>query len=164
MADTILILALPSFRSLWLFPMSTLSFSPDCGLRSWASQGLVRPSTLILLMNAPKANCMMCAMQGMWFLNGGHSIPEASSVDCSSRVIEWFEEALSVVIPSKRLSVSSKPSRTSFKCMASRAPVCWLLTYHPWLAIKTWEEQAINHIEREMNLTQYPNVDPYTTQ
>jgi hypothetical protein len=31
---------------------------------------------------------MTCAMHGMWFLNAGHSIPEASSVNCSSHVIE----------------------------------------------------------------------------
>ena len=30
MTDTLLILVLPSFRSLWLFPMSMISFSPDC--------------------------------------------------------------------------------------------------------------------------------------
>jgi len=34
------------------------------------------------------ARCMMCAMQGMWFLTAGHSIPVALSVDCSSHVIE----------------------------------------------------------------------------
>jgi len=34
-ADTLLILALPSFRSLWLLPMSMLSFSPKCRSRSW---------------------------------------------------------------------------------------------------------------------------------
>jgi hypothetical protein len=37
MADTLLILALPSFRSLWLFPMSMLSFSANCWSRSCAS-------------------------------------------------------------------------------------------------------------------------------
>jgi len=41
-----------------------------------------------LLMNAPKASCMTCAMHGMWFLSAGHSIAEASSIDCSSRVIK----------------------------------------------------------------------------
>jgi hypothetical protein len=59
-------------------------------------------------MNAPKASCMMCAMYDMCFLTAGHWIPDALSGDCSSRVIEQFEEALSVVIPSKWLSVSSK--------------------------------------------------------
>jgi len=114
-ADTLLILALPSPRSLWLFPMSMLSFSPNCWSHSWASQNLVWPFTLRLLMNAPKASCMTCAMHGMWFLNASHSIQEASSVDCSLRIIEKFEGALSVVIPSKRPSVSSKQSSTSFK-------------------------------------------------
>ena len=41
-----------------------------------------------LFMNAPKAICMPCAMHSIWFLNAGHLIPEAASVDCSSRVIE----------------------------------------------------------------------------
>jgi len=82
-------------------------------------------------MNAPKASCMMCAIHGIWFLNAGHSIPEASSVDCSSRNIESLEEALSVVITSKWPSVSSKQSRTSFQCTASLAPVCWPVTDHP---------------------------------
>jgi len=59
-------------------------------------------------MDAPKASWMTCPMHGIWFLNAGHSIPEASSVDSSSRVIEQFEEALSIVIPSKRPSVSSQ--------------------------------------------------------
>jgi hypothetical protein len=39
-------------------------------------------------MNAPKASYMTLAMHGMWFFNAGHSIPEASSIDCSSHVIE----------------------------------------------------------------------------
>jgi len=130
MADTLLIIALPSFRSLWLFPMSMLSFSPNCWLRWWASQDFLWPLTLRMLMNSPKASCMTCAMHCMWFLNAGHSIPEASSVDCSSRVMEYFWEALSVIIPRKRQSVISNQLSTSFKCMASLAPVCWPLTYH----------------------------------
>jgi len=87
-ADTLLIVVLLSFRSLWLFPMSMLSFSSNCWLRSRASQDLVRPLTPRRLMNAPESSCMTCAMWRIWFLNAGHSIPEASSVDCSSRVIE----------------------------------------------------------------------------
>ena len=83
MADMLLILAMPSFRSLWLFTMSMHSFSPNCWSRSWVSQDLLKPFTLRLLMNSPKANCMTCAMYGMWFLNEGHSIAEASRVDCS---------------------------------------------------------------------------------
>jgi len=158
MADTLLILALPSFRSLWLFPMSMLSFSPNCWSRSWASQDMVRPITPRLLMNAPNASCMPCAMHGVWFLNAGHSIPEASSVDYGSRVIEKFEEALSVVIPSKRPSVSSKRSSTSFNCIASLALVCWPLTYHPELAFEMGIVQAINLIESELNFTQWPTL------
>jgi len=88
MADTLLIRALPSFRSLPIFPMSMLSFSPNCWSRSWASQDLVQPFTPRLLMNAPKASCMTCAMHGMWFPNAGHLIPEALSVDCRLQVIE----------------------------------------------------------------------------
>ena len=131
MAYTWFILALPSVRSLWLFPTSMLSFSPNCWSCSWASEDLGRPFTPRLLMNALKASCMTCAMHGMWFLSAGHLIPEASSVDCSSRVIEWFEPALSVVIPSNRPSVSSKQTSTSIKCTACLAPGCWPLTYHP---------------------------------
>jgi len=81
-------------------------------------------------MNAPTASCMTCSTHGIWFLNAGQSIPEAASVDCSSRVIELIEEALSVVIPSKWLLVRSNRSSTSVKCMASLAPVCGPLTYH----------------------------------
>ena len=131
MADTLLILTLPSFQSLWLFPMSTLWFSQDYWSRSEASQDVVRPLTLRLLMNAPPASCMTCAMQGVRFLKGGHWIPEASSVDCSSHVIKLFKEASSLVIQSGRPSISSKRSRTSSKCMASLAGGCWPLSYHP---------------------------------
>jgi len=154
MAETFLILALPSFRSFWLFPLSMLSFSPNCWSCSWASQDLVRPFTPRLLMNAPEASCMMCAMHDMWFLNAGHSIPESTSVDCSSRVIELFEEVLSVVIPSKQPSVSSNRSRTSFKCAASLCPVCWPLTYHHELAFEMGKEQAINLIGSKLYFTQ----------
>jgi len=48
-------------------------------------------------MNSPNVSFMKCAMQGMWFLKAGHWIAEVSSDDCSSRAIEEFEEALSVV-------------------------------------------------------------------
>jgi len=88
MADTLLILAFPSFRSLWRFPMSVLLFSPNCWSPSWASHDLVCPFTLRLLMNAPKASWMMCAIHGMRFRTACYSIPEASSVDCSFRVIQ----------------------------------------------------------------------------
>jgi len=156
MADTLLILALPSFPSLWLCPMSRLEFSPNCWSGSWASQDYVRPLTPRLLMNAPKASCVTCALQGMWFLKSGQLIPEASSGNYSSRVIEEFEEAWSVVIPSKQPSVSSKQFSTCFKCMASLAPLCRPLTYHPWFAFQRWKEQAINLIECELNFTQCP--------
>jgi len=156
MADTLLILALPSFRSLWLFPMSMLSFSPNCWSHAWASQDLVPLFTPWLLENALEASCMTCAMHGMWFLEAGHWIAEASSVDCNARVIEYFEEALSVVIPSKRLFISSKQSSTSFKGMASLAPVCWPCTYYPWLVFETGKELAINLINSKLNFTQCP--------
>jgi len=129
-ADTLLIGALPSFQSLWLFPMPILSFPPNCRLRSWASQDLVRPFTPRLLVNAPKASFMMCATHGMWFLNAGRSIPEASWVHCNPQLVEEFEEALSVVIPCQQLLVRSKRSTRSFTCTASLVPVCLWLTKH----------------------------------
>jgi hypothetical protein len=92
----------------------------------------------------------------MWILNAGHSIPEASTVECSSPAIESFEEALSAVIPSQQGSVSAKRLSTSFKCTASLVPVCWPVTYHPELAFETGIEQAINIIEMELNFTQCP--------
>jgi len=131
MADTLLIPALPSFRSHWLFPLSVLSSSPNCWSRSWASQHLAQPLTPRLLMISSKAICMTCIIHGMWFIKAGPGMAEDLSFDCCSRVIEEFEEALSVVIPSKRLSVSSNQSTTSFTCTASLAPMCWPLTYHP---------------------------------
>jgi hypothetical protein len=84
----------------------------------------------------------------MWFLNAGHSIPQASSIDCSSCVIKEFEEALSVIIRSIELPVSAKRSRMSFKCTASVAPICWPLTYDPKLAFIMGQQQAINLFER----------------
>jgi len=124
MADILLILALPSFRNLWLFSMSMHSFCPNCWSHSWASQNLVRPSTPRLLMNAPNATCTTCAMHTMWFLNAGHSISVASWVDCRLSVMKWFEEALTVVIPSERPSVRSKQSSMFLKYTANLAPVC----------------------------------------
>jgi len=156
MADTSLILALPSFRNLWLFPMAMLSISPNCWSRSWASQHLVEPFTLRLLMNTPNASCMTRAMHGMWFPNAGSSIPEAWSVGCSSHVIQSFAEALSVVIPSKRPSVSSKSSITSFQYLASFVPVLCSLTYHLSLVFGSREEYAINLVEREFNFPHCP--------
>jgi len=137
MAYTKLILAVSSARSRWLFPVSVLSFCPNCWWWSWASQHLVRPLTPRLLMNAPKAGCMTCAKHGMWFLNVGHTMPEASRVVHNLPVFEKFEVVLSAVIPSKRLSVSSKRSRTSFKCPASCTPVCWQLICNPWWVFET---------------------------
>jgi len=127
-AATMWILALPSFRSLWLFPMSGHSFCTNCWLCASASKDLMRPLTVRLLMNAPKVSWMRCSIHYMRFLIAGLTIPEASRVDCCSRVMKLAEEALSVIIRSKWLLVSSKQSRTSFKCTASLAPVCWPLT------------------------------------
>jgi len=53
-------------------------------------------------------NQMMCAMHGTWLLNVGHLFPVALTVDYRSRVIELFEAAYSVVIPTEWLSVSPK--------------------------------------------------------
>jgi len=147
MADTLLILPLPSLRSLWLLPMSVLSFSPNCWSRSWASQDLVRPFTPRLIMDEPTVSWMTCAMHGMWCLNARHSIPEASKVVCNLRVIDWFEQALSVLIPSKWPSVSLKRSSTSFKCPGSHAPVWWPLTFIPQWDFEIAKQWAINIIE-----------------
>ena len=136
MADTLLILALPLFRSFWLFPISMRSFSPQCWSCSWASHDLLWSFTPRLLMNAPRASWMTCGLHGMRFLNVDCCIPEASRVDYDSRVTEQFDEAVSVEIPSKWPSVSSKRSRASFKCTARCAPVCWLWTYYPSLGPK----------------------------
>jgi hypothetical protein len=51
---------------------------------------------------------MMCAMHRMSFMIAGHSIPEASWVDSSSRLSDTLEPELSVVNPSKWLSLSLK--------------------------------------------------------
>jgi len=50
----------------------------------------------------------MCAMQVMWLNNATNFSPAASNVDFSLKVIKSFEQALSVIIPSKRQSVSSQ--------------------------------------------------------
>ena len=149
MADTLFILALPFFRSVCLFRMSVLSFSPNCWSHSWASHDLVRPFPLRLLMNAPKLSSMTCAIHGMWVPKSGHLIPEASRVDCSSQVIESFDDALSVVIPSKQPSASSKRPSTSSTCMGSLAPVWWPLTYYRQLAFALGNAVVINLIEHK---------------
>jgi len=154
MADTLLILALPYFRSFWLFPMSMLSLSPNFWSCSRASQYLGQPFTPRLLKNAPKDSCMTFAVHGMWFLNAGHSIPESSRVACSSRVIELSGEALLVQIGSKRPSVSSNRLKTFLKCAASIAPVWLPSTCHPELASETGKEQTINHIGTELYFMQ----------
>jgi len=51
----------------------------------------------------------------MLSLNTDHSILQTSRVDCSPGVIEQFQQALSVIIPSQQLLVSSKQSRTYYK-------------------------------------------------
>jgi len=61
-----------------------------------------------VLLNAPQASCKMCAIHAMWLLKPGNIILEASDVDCGVWVIKLFEEALSDIIPSKRLSVIFK--------------------------------------------------------
>jgi len=44
-ADTLLIVALPSFRSLWVFPMCMLAFFTHCRSWLWDSRNSVLPST-----------------------------------------------------------------------------------------------------------------------
>jgi len=156
MADTWLLLGLPSFRSLPIFAMTILSFSPNCSLHSWASQDCARPFTLPLLLNPPKPSCMMCPIHGMWFFNAGHLMPEGSRVDCSSWVIEQFEEALPEVIPSKRPSVGWQRSRTTLKCTACLAPVCYPLTYHPKFGFGVGPELEIKLIDSELYFSQCP--------
>jgi len=146
-APTFLILALPSFRSSWLYPMSTLSFSPICWSCSWASQDLVQPSTPWLLMNVAKASWMRCAMRGMCFLNAGHRIPAAWRDNTYSHIIKQFQEVLLVVIPSIRPSVSWTWSRTSCECTASYAPVFQPLTNDPYFSFDIGHVQAFNLIE-----------------
>jgi len=160
-ANTSLILALPSFHSLWLCTMSVLLFSPNCWLHSWASQHLVWPLTTRLLMYAPKASWMTCAMHGMWFFIAGHIILEGSRGDCSSRVIELIDEASSVVIPSKWLSVSSKQSRTSFKCMATLSSMS---THDLVISISTGYRRRTGYQPHRMQvvLLPIPNFDPYS--
>jgi len=56
MANILLILVLPSFWSLRFFPMSVLSFTLNCWLRSRTSRDLVRPVTRRRLIDAPSAS------------------------------------------------------------------------------------------------------------
>jgi len=162
-ANTLLIWPLTSFQSLWLFSMSMLWLPWNCWSSSWASEELARPFTSRLLINPSKASYMTRPMHGMWFLNAGHSIPEAPRVDCSSQVIEWFEEALSVVIHSKRWSICYRQSLTSVTHMASLAAVCRPLTYHPEVAFKKVKAEAINLIESELYFSQCPMLIPIVT-
>jgi hypothetical protein len=97
---------------------------------------------------------MTCAIRAIWLLNASHLHAETSSVDCSSRIIELFEEVLSIFVSCKLQSVSSKRSSTPLECTASLAPVCRPLTYHPWLAFETRKDQAVNLIECELNCVQ----------
>jgi len=138
--------------------MSVHSFSPWCYSQSWVSNDFVWPFALRLLMTSPNARLMTCAMQCIWLLNIGYSIPEASMADWSSQVIKSFEEALSVAIPSKWTSLQSKLSRTSSTCIATRATGCWPLTYHPELALKIRNEQAFNIIKSKLHISQCPIV------
>jgi len=80
---------------------------------------------------------MTCALHGMWFLNAGYTIPDVSRVDCSSVVTGMIEEALSVEIRNKWLSVSSTGCSTSFKCTAKLAHIYWPLTDQPELTFET---------------------------
>jgi len=164
MADTVLILTLPSFRSLWLFPIWILSFSPNCGLHWWAFQDLVWPFTIRLLINTPKASWMKCNMLGMRFFNADHWILEASRVDCNSRGIEYFEEALSVVIPSKWPSVGSKRSRTSFTWSASCASVYWVFILTSLIRFRTWKPIGYQPHHKQGVLRTILKLDPYSKQ
>jgi hypothetical protein len=147
MVNTVLILLLPSACSLCLFPMSMCWFAPNSCLRSWASKDSVRSFTPRLPKNEHKGRCIVCAMHGMLFLNAGHSSPKGSSNDCSTHVIEWFQEVLSVVIACEQQSVRSKRSFTFFKCTACLATGCWSLPHQHYLEFQTTNDFAIKLIE-----------------
>jgi len=122
LANTLLILALPSFRSLWHISLCMLSFCPNCWSRWCASQVLLQPSTLRLVMNSPQASCVTRAMHGLWFLNLSNLSMEVWRANCRASVAKQFKKALSVVIWSILQSVSWKQSRTSVKRTARLAP------------------------------------------
>jgi hypothetical protein len=126
-ANTLLILALPFFRSLWQFPVSVVQFPPNWWWRLCTSPDLVRTCPPIQPINALKASCMTCVLHGIWFLIGGHRIQEASRVDCSFQEIKELEEALPIIILRTWPSVSPNWSSTSIIYMASLAPICWTL-------------------------------------
>ena len=130
-AEAQLIVALPSFRSLRLFPMTTHSFSLNCWLGSWAFQDLGRLFTPWLPMNVRKSSWRAGAMHGTWLLNAVHkSIPEASSFDCSWHAIEEFRNALSVVIASKWPFVSLTQFSMCYNYTASLVLTSWPVNYH----------------------------------
>jgi len=156
MSDTLLILALLCFRSLWLFLISMYSFSPNCWSRLSASQNVVQPFTSRLVINTPRARWMTCVTRDMWFLNVVLSIPGPSIVDCISLIIEQFEEAFEVVLPSTQPSKSSKGSRMCSNCMGTGAPVCWWLTSYASLAFEIGIVWAINLIKSELYFLQCP--------
>jgi len=65
MADTLSILALPSLWSLWLFPLSMLSFSPNCWLchelpKTWYGLWHWDCSWMHLAPAVRHARCMVC--------------------------------------------------------------------------------------------------------
>jgi len=130
MADTLLILALPSFRSFWLSPMSMLWLSPNCWSRSPDSKDLVRPlhrdrSGMHLKPAGWLAPCMVCGSSKQ---PTGLSRPR---VLIAARVSSKnFKTVLSVVISCKRPAVHSKRSSTTMKCMASLTAVRLPLTDH----------------------------------
>jgi len=71
---------------------------PKLLMRSWDSKNFLRAITPRLLMTTPKASCLLCALDDMWWLNAVHRIFEASTVDCSSWDIEYSEHAVTVSI------------------------------------------------------------------
>jgi len=156
MSDTLLSLALPSFWCHSLFQISILSFSPNCWFRWCASHDLVRPFTPWLFMNAPIVSRMTYAMHGVCLFNAGHSNLEPKRVDCNSQGVEELEKLFSVIIRTKQPSVSSKWSRTSFKCSGSHAQVYGPFTCHSWIAFEEGTELAINLIESKLKFAQCP--------
>jgi hypothetical protein len=68
-----------------------------------------------------------------------------------------IQKAISIVIPSKWLSVSSNRSRTAFKCPVSHGQECWSVIAHSELAFAMGKEQAMKLIESELYFMQCAN-------
>jgi hypothetical protein len=86
-ADNLLILLLPYFRSFWLSTISVFSISPDCWSHWSPSEGVLSPITLRLLMNVHNVSCIMWTAHGMYHLITTNRILKGWRVDWCSQVI-----------------------------------------------------------------------------